>query len=122
MGDLSNITEGAAAGGLGAGLVAWIVRMFVKNKLDQLDKNTADILEIKQSMVTRQDLDSTADDLRQKARDAYRRCHALEMRMDPDTRDAFNRWVCAQYVTRFGRLESDGMPVLAEAFVRVKLA
>lgn len=65
MGDLSNITEGAAAGGLGAGLVAWVVRMFVKGKLDQLEKNTADILEIKQSMVTRHDLDSTADDLQQ---------------------------------------------------------
>lgn len=51
---------------------------------------------------------ATADDLRQKARDAYRRCHALEMRMDPDMRDAFNRWVCARYVTRFGRIEADG--------------
>lgn len=65
MGDISNITEGAAAGGLGAGLVAWIARMFVKSKLDQLDKNTEDIIAIRQAMVTRQDLDATADGLQE---------------------------------------------------------
>lgn len=51
---------------------------------------------------------ATIEDLRQKARDAYRRCHALEMRMDPHTRSAFNEWVCRQYVARFGRIEADG--------------
>ncbi len=65
MADLGNITEGAAAGGLGAGIVAWVVKMFVKGKLDQIDKNTADIIAIKQQMVTRHDLDSTAENLQE---------------------------------------------------------
>lgn len=49
-----------------------------------------------------------AEHLRQKARDAYRQCTALGMRMAPDTREAFKRWECAEYVSRFGRIESDG--------------
>ena len=51
---------------------------------------------------------ATIDDLRQKARDAARQWRALEMRMDPDTRDAFNRWACAEYVARFGRIGAAG--------------
>lgn len=65
MADLNNIGESAVAGGLGASVVAWVVKMFVKSKIDQIDKNTADILSIKQHMVTKTDLDTTADNLKE---------------------------------------------------------
>lgn len=49
-----------------------------------------------------------AEYLHQKARDALRQCLALQARMDCDRYESFKRWECAQYVTRFGRIEADG--------------
>lgn len=65
MDDLKDIVPAAVTGAGGAGLVAWLARMFLKEKFDAISRHTDEIADIKQKMATREDLNETAENIKQ---------------------------------------------------------
>jgi ubiquinone biosynthesis protein UbiJ len=63
--DLKEIVPSAVSGGLGATIVGWLMKSYIQDKLDTINRHTAEIADIKAKMVTRQDLDDTAENLQE---------------------------------------------------------